>query len=59
MEKQIIEKLMKELTKAEKENKELKAKGKFNMQQANNTMKRLTERLGSYFIKEFRRSQSD
>ena len=34
------------------QNQILKDKGKFNMQQANNTMKRLAEELGSYFLKE-------
>jgi len=47
------------LNKFEKQNEELKRKGKFNLQQANYTMKRLTEELASYFIKELKRSQTD
>jgi len=43
---------MEELTKSEKENILLKARGKFGVQQANYTMKRLVERIGNYIIKE-------
>jgi len=51
-EEQLINFLMEELSISEKENVLLKAKGQFNCQQANNTMKRLVERIGSYVIKE-------
>jgi hypothetical protein len=44
--------LMTELSISEKENELLKLRGQFNCQQANNTMKRLVERIGSYVIKE-------
>lgn len=40
------------LHQAEKENVILKAKGKFSVQQANYTMKRFAEDLGSWVIKE-------
>jgi hypothetical protein len=49
---QLINFLMEELTKSEKENILLKARGKFGVQQANYTMKRLVERIGNYIIKE-------
>ncbi len=42
------------LSKYEEQNLVLKGKGKFNMQQANYTMKRLAEELASYFIKEMK-----
>ena len=53
MEKQ-INKISEILSKYEKENEALKEKGKFNLQQANYTMKRFAEELGSYFIKELK-----
>ena len=43
--------LMEELSISDRENILLKAKGQFNCQQANNTMKRFAERIGSYVIK--------
>jgi len=55
----LINFLSEELSISERENTLLKAKGKFNCQQANFTMKRLTERIGSYVIKNIIRSKDE
>lgn len=49
-----LEKIAEILTKYEKENIVLNAKGKFNVQQANYTMKRFAEEFGSWVIKTMR-----
>jgi len=53
-----INKIAELLQKYEEENKILKEKGRFNMQQANNTMKRFAEEMGSYFLKEIKEINS-
>lgn len=49
-----INKISELLSKYEEQNALLKAKGQFNLQQANYTMKRFAEELGSYFLKELK-----
>jgi len=51
---QRINKISELLQKYEDQNQILKDKGKFNMQQSNNTMKRLAQEMGSYFLKELK-----
>lgn len=47
------------LFKYEQQNRVLKEKGKFNMQQANFTMKRFAEELASYFLKQMKASNTE
>jgi len=54
--KQRINKISELLQKHVNQNQILKDKGKFNMQQSNNTMKRLAQEMGSYFLKELKSS---
>ena len=46
-----VNKLSEILIKYEKQNTELKARGEFNLQQSNFTMKRCVEEIGSFVIK--------
>jgi len=57
MEEKQINKISELLSKYERENLVLKAKRQFNLQQANFTMKRFAEELGSYFLKEIKSQQ--